>query len=349
MPQRRPRRPAGVHRPTGRQGPGPRAPVASGAVTTDQWGVDDGYLDDAAGGSRHRRTPCGPSTGRWGSTPGTRRRPSGCASSGAASGRSSGTASSRLEDGTERPVTGPLPPDMPLGYHELRVDGHHEPTRLIVSPDRCHLPDDLHTWGLAVQLYAARSRASWGMGDLADLRQLNELVPRPRRRGDRGQPAARRVARRAPGAEPVLPEHPPVDQPSVSPRRGGAGGDRGTGDRRAGGRRTSAQRRTLASTATPSTASSSTRSRDCGGGSPARPTSTPSAPSTAMTSPATPRSAPSPSTIDRAGRPGRRSTSGPTPRPWPASPPSTPIGCASTPGCSGCSTASSTGRAPATS
>lgn len=39
---------------------------------------------------------------------------------------------------------------------------------------RCHLPPELHTWGWAAQLYALRSRGSWGIGDLADLRALGE-------------------------------------------------------------------------------------------------------------------------------------------------------------------------------
>ena len=56
-------------------------------------------------------------------------------------------------------VAGELPA-LPLGYHDLRRDGGTGTTRLIVSPGRCHLSDDLHTWGLAVQLYAARSTAS---------------------------------------------------------------------------------------------------------------------------------------------------------------------------------------------
>src|SRR5205823_5979853 len=45
-------------------------------------------------------------------------------------------------------------------------------TRLIVSPRMCFLPERLHTWGWAVQLYALRSRESWGIGDLDDLGRL---------------------------------------------------------------------------------------------------------------------------------------------------------------------------------
>jgi 4-alpha-glucanotransferase len=81
-----------------------------------------------------------------------------------------------VEDGGTVPVddgTG-LPPDLPLGYHRLvHRDGGRE-RLLVVSPGRCHLPDDLRTWGWASQLYATRSRESWGIGDLADLRRLAE-------------------------------------------------------------------------------------------------------------------------------------------------------------------------------
>ena len=65
-----------------------------------------------------------------------------------------------------------LPPDLPLGYNWMRHADDGRRRLLIVSPGRCHLPDDLRTWGWAAQLYATRSRESWGMGDLADLRRL---------------------------------------------------------------------------------------------------------------------------------------------------------------------------------
>ena len=80
----------------------------------------------------------------------------------------------RLEDGSRRPLDGALPEDLPTGYHDLIVTGRAEPRRLIVSPGRCHLPDGLVAWGWSVQLYAARSAESWGIGDLADLRTLAE-------------------------------------------------------------------------------------------------------------------------------------------------------------------------------
>lgn len=40
------------------------------------------------------------------------------------------------------------------------------------GPVTCSPPPDERVWGLSVQLYAARSTASWGIGDLADLRTV---------------------------------------------------------------------------------------------------------------------------------------------------------------------------------
>ena len=76
-----------------------------------------------------------------------------------------------LEDGTSRVADAALPDDLPFGYHRVRARDGREST-LIVAPAACHLPDDLRTWGWAAQVYATRSRASWGMGDLADLARL---------------------------------------------------------------------------------------------------------------------------------------------------------------------------------
>ncbi|HEY4028581.1 MAG TPA: 4-alpha-glucanotransferase [Candidatus Dormibacteraeota bacterium] len=76
------------------------------------------------------------------------------------------------EDGAVLTAGGALPADLPLGYHTLRDLGAGSEIRLIVSPGRCHSLGEQHLWGWAVQLYAARSRRSWGMGDLADLREL---------------------------------------------------------------------------------------------------------------------------------------------------------------------------------
>jgi 4-alpha-glucanotransferase len=79
-----------------------------------------------------------------------------------------------LESGEERPLPDGLPGDLPPGRH--RVEGRGGSTALVVAPGRCHLPPALaaggRAWGWAVQLYALRSRASWGIGDLADLAGL---------------------------------------------------------------------------------------------------------------------------------------------------------------------------------
>ena len=77
-----------------------------------------------------------------------------------------------LEDGTVLRLHDRLPHDLPIGYHQLVPIGGLSPLRLIVSPQRCHLPPGLRIWGWSAQVYAARSRQSWGMGDLADLRRL---------------------------------------------------------------------------------------------------------------------------------------------------------------------------------
>lgn len=74
-----------------------------------------------------------------------------------------------LETGETISVSRRLPPDLPTGYHQLQLDNSAKPSNLIVTPGKCSLPDQLRTWGWAVQLYAARSRQSWGIGDFEDL------------------------------------------------------------------------------------------------------------------------------------------------------------------------------------
>src|SRR3954453_13777988 len=77
-----------------------------------------------------------------------------------------------LENGQTLGVSQRLPKDLPLGYHRFLPDGSQNARTLIVSPERCWLPPHLKTWGWAVQLYAARSKASWGIGDFSDLDNL---------------------------------------------------------------------------------------------------------------------------------------------------------------------------------
>jgi 4-alpha-glucanotransferase len=75
-----------------------------------------------------------------------------------------------LEHGGEVAAMARLPFDFPLGYHRLTLRNGSE-RLLVVSPGHCHRPPE-RAWGWAVQLYALRSRQSWGMGDLGDLRRL---------------------------------------------------------------------------------------------------------------------------------------------------------------------------------
>jgi 4-alpha-glucanotransferase len=80
-----------------------------------------------------------------------------------------------LEGGGSVPILAGegLPPETPFGYHSFhRTD--ELVTQVIVSPGQCVLPDNLKTWGWAVQLYAMRSTRSWGIGDFGDLRTLND-------------------------------------------------------------------------------------------------------------------------------------------------------------------------------
>jgi 4-alpha-glucanotransferase len=79
----------------------------------------------------------------------------------------------QLEDGTRMEIGNELPADLPLGYHTLFGQRGRE-SRVIVTPRRCFLPEQLHTWGWALQLYALRSQTSWGIGDLEDLRRFSK-------------------------------------------------------------------------------------------------------------------------------------------------------------------------------
>ena len=75
-----------------------------------------------------------------------------------------------LEDGTDLGRVQRVPQDVPFGYH--RLGSNRGEQLLIVAPTHCVLPAGYREWAWAVQLYAARSRGSWGIGDLADLRSL---------------------------------------------------------------------------------------------------------------------------------------------------------------------------------
>ncbi|MGW4941618.1 4-alpha-glucanotransferase [Actinoplanes sp. NPDC004185] len=80
------------------------------------------------------------------------------------------TGTIRLEDGTQVRADGELPRDLPLGWHRLVTD--EQDVTLVVVPTE--LPEPPETWGWMLQLYALHSAASWGLGDLGDLRTFVE-------------------------------------------------------------------------------------------------------------------------------------------------------------------------------
>lgn len=86
----------------------------------------------------------------------------------------------RTVDGREvGRATFTIPDDLPLGWHELHVQLPDTAARtpVVVTPDRVDLPEGLgRAWGYMTQLYSVRSRASWGVGDLADLAELASLA-----------------------------------------------------------------------------------------------------------------------------------------------------------------------------
>ena len=139
---------------------------------TDPWSIDDGYFDAlgewrATSASTHRTIvrAMGADPDTPPAAPRVRVLRAGQTAAANARGRLV------LEDGGDVPVDGALPADLPLGYHTLHEDDL-PPARVIVVPPRCHLPEPFRIWGWAAQLYATRSRESWGIGDLADLRRL---------------------------------------------------------------------------------------------------------------------------------------------------------------------------------
>jgi 4-alpha-glucanotransferase len=73
----------------------------------------------------------------------------------------------------------PLPGDVPLGYHHLKVflqGGEPVEASVAICPDRAYLPEALaaggRTAGFNVTLYGLRSERNWGCGDFTDVRAL---------------------------------------------------------------------------------------------------------------------------------------------------------------------------------
>jgi 4-alpha-glucanotransferase len=78
-----------------------------------------------------------------------------------------------LESGEQQGLLPDGLPGLPLGYHWLETASGRR--RLIVCPEAC-VPPPQRMWGWTAQLYATRSRDSWGIGDLGDLATLTRLA-----------------------------------------------------------------------------------------------------------------------------------------------------------------------------
>ncbi|WP_025735429.1 4-alpha-glucanotransferase [Mycobacterium genavense] len=73
------------------------------------------------------------------------------------------------EDGSQTDVRDAVPGDVPPGFYRLHTGDGQEIT-LVVAPPQ--VPQTPVTWGWVLQLYALRSQRSWGISDLADLREF---------------------------------------------------------------------------------------------------------------------------------------------------------------------------------
>jgi 4-alpha-glucanotransferase len=71
-----------------------------------------------------------------------------------------------------------VPESLAIGYYDLTVTvrDRRELMRLILTPDRAWLPDDLRSAGVAISLYGVRSQRNWGCGDVRDLRDIVDWV-----------------------------------------------------------------------------------------------------------------------------------------------------------------------------
>ncbi|MDH4066543.1 MAG: 4-alpha-glucanotransferase, partial [Acidobacteriota bacterium] len=100
-----------------------------------------------------------------------------------------------------------VPGDVPLGYHTVELHDSGRRVSLIVAPARCHLPAGLRTWAWAVQLYAARSRRSWGIGDFGDLTRFAAVA--------RQQGCGLLLVNPLHAATPVVPQEPSPYSPTT--------------------------------------------------------------------------------------------------------------------------------------
>ena len=146
-------------------------------MAVDAWGITDGYWDTERTWHATSRATHAVLRAAMGASPDDERppdpaRPMWIVHRGATD-RLWNPADLHLEDGTIVENVEALPPDLPLGYHQLVPRDGWPASPLVVAPLRTHAVDG-RMWGWALQLYAARSADSWGIGDLGDLAHLAE-------------------------------------------------------------------------------------------------------------------------------------------------------------------------------
>lgn len=147
-------------------------------MATDPWGIDDGWTDTTGSWHVAPETTLDAFRSAMGAEPGAPA-PSGRPVWVVRPGQDEPLQSRchlRLEGGDDLGELHRLPHDLPLGIHDLQPLDGGPATNLIVSPRRCHLPADLRTWGVTMQVPTTRSRASWGIGDLVDVASVARWV-----------------------------------------------------------------------------------------------------------------------------------------------------------------------------
>ena len=134
---------------------------------TDAWGISDGFHDN--GGTWHETSPDTRAALRAAMGERQLADPIWLVAAGDAAALRD-PCMVHLEDGTELGPLTRLPPDLPIGYHDLTPTGGGPTTFLVVFPPT--VPAAPEAWGVVAQLYSLRSAGSQGIGDLGDLGTL---------------------------------------------------------------------------------------------------------------------------------------------------------------------------------
>ena len=205
-------------------------------LSADAWGIEDGYIDTR--GAWRATTPeararIRAAMGGTGEAPrGRRGRSSTAAASRSRRSRAAPSSRSRTarSSASEGGLAGRSAPRISRAPAARRPARHAPHRRARALPSA----GGARTWGWAIQLYALRSRESWGIGDLADLRRLAEWSASALGAGAVVLNPLHAVLPIVPQEpSPYFPVEPPLPEPAVPPDRGGAGRGGGGARRRA--------------------------------------------------------------------------------------------------------------------